>query len=153
MWKFSFFPLNITILLTRWREFFSSEKLPLCLEVQIRQDWVLNLWQWPTLTLYLESISSFSSSSSSLSFLPSSFLPSCCHMCSAARAYWRRVRENLVWVRMARTARQDARRSGKGDAEHTRLKEDSLYWRGTCKEMFLGTYQNMDMTKSSHGKG
>jgi len=37
------------------------------------------------------------------------------------------IRESLSWIRMARTARQDARRSGKEDAEHSLFLEGCLF--------------------------
>ena len=35
------------------------------------------------------------------------------------------LRESLSWIRMTRTARQDARRSGKEDARHSLFLEDA----------------------------
>jgi len=37
------------------------------------------------------------------------------------------LRESLSWIRMTRTARQDARRSGKEDAEHSLFLEECLF--------------------------
>ena len=39
--------------------------------------------------------------------------------------YPRHIRESLSRIRVARTARQDARRSGKGDAEHALIEKDA----------------------------
>jgi len=40
---------------------------------------------------------------------------------------WAQTREILGWIRMTRTARQDARRSGKEDAGHSLFLEECLF--------------------------
>jgi len=40
---------------------------------------------------------------------------------------WAQTRESLSWIRMTRTARQDARRSGKEDAGHSLLLGGCLF--------------------------
>ena len=43
------------------------------------------------------------------------------------RESWLITRESLSWIRMTRTARQDARRSGKEDAGHSLFLEECLF--------------------------